>query len=124
VDRGMAGDVRGIMRQRAQGEGVLVNILTLAQQFQHEVAAANVMHQIAELYAAEGIVAQVLDDGAAIGVGMRLGDLLFRESGIALQKEGTKGVSPEQVNNLFVSQDGIRGRAAAAHEQDEKERQA
>ena len=68
------------------------------------------MHQIAELRAAEGIVAEVLDDGAAIGVGMRLGELFLRESGIALQQEGAESVGPEQVNDLFVGQNGIRGR--------------
>ena len=54
VDRRVAGDVRRVVRQSAQGEGVLVNILTLAQQLEHEVAAADVVHQIAELRAAEG----------------------------------------------------------------------
>ena len=51
---------------------------------------------------------------------MCLGELLFGESGIALQQQGTESVSPEQVNDLFVGQNGIRGRAAAAHEQNEK----
>jgi hypothetical protein len=55
------------------------------QQFADEVAAADVVHQTAELPVTKWIVAEVLDDGAAVGVGMGLGDLLFRQAGIALQ---------------------------------------
>jgi hypothetical protein len=43
----------------------------------NEVTAANVVHQIAEFHAAKGIVAQVLDDGAAIGVAVCLLELVF-----------------------------------------------
>ena len=87
VDRRVAGDVGRIVRQGAQREGVLVGILALAQQFTNKVAAADVVHQVAEFPAAERVVAEVLDDGAAIGVGMRFLDLVFRESGISLQQE-------------------------------------
>jgi len=73
----LAGDIRSIVRKRAQGKGVLVCILTLQQQLLNEVTAANVVHQIAEFHAAKGIVAQVLDDGAAIGVAVCLLELVF-----------------------------------------------
>ena len=37
-----------------------------------------------EFNAAKWIVAEVLDDGAAVSVGMRLSDLIFRQPWIAL----------------------------------------
>ena len=83
------------MRQGAEREGVLVDILAFEQQFADEIAAADVMHQTAELRAAEWVVAEVLDDSTAIGVGMGLDDLVFRKSGISLEQEGTDLVSPE-----------------------------
>jgi hypothetical protein len=43
-------------------QSVLVGILTLMKQFQNKISAANIVNQVAEVFAAEGIVAQVLDD--------------------------------------------------------------
>src|SRR5713226_9456025 len=87
VDGRMAGDIRGIVRERTQGEGVLVRILALQYQLVNKVTAADVVHQIAEFHTAEGIVAKVLDDGAAIGVSVRLLKLLFRERWKSLKKK-------------------------------------
>ena len=83
----MAGDVRRIMGQRAQGKCVLIGIAALRQQFTNEVSATNVVHQVAEFDAAEWIVAQVLYNGPAIGVGMSFFELLFGEPRIALEDE-------------------------------------
>jgi hypothetical protein len=74
----MTGDVRGIVGQSAQSEGVLIDILTFPKQLDNEVSTANVVRQIAEFPAAEWVVAEILDDGASIGVGMRLLELVFR----------------------------------------------
>ena len=78
VNGRMAGDVGGIVRQRAQGKGVLVGILTLREQLANEIAAANVVHQIAEFDAAKRIVAKILNDGAAIGISVRLREFGLR----------------------------------------------
>ena len=56
------------------------------QELANKISAANVMHQVAEIPAAERIVAEILDDGASIGVGMRLFDLVIRKSRISLEK--------------------------------------
>ena len=77
IDGGMSGDIGRVVRESAKGEGVFVDILAFEQQLAHEVAAADVVHQAAEFRAAEGVVPEVLDDGAAIGVGMGLGDLVL-----------------------------------------------
>src|SRR4029077_11653366 len=79
VDRRMAGDIRGVVRQRPQREREFVRILALREQLSHEVSAADVMHQIAEFHAAKREVTKVLNDGAAISVAVRLLDLVFRE---------------------------------------------
>ena len=57
VDRGVAVDVRRIVRKRTQGEGVLVGIPAFKQQLPDKVPAANIMHQVAEVLAAERVVA-------------------------------------------------------------------
>ena len=78
VHRRMAGDIGGIVCQRAKSKGVLVRVLALQQQFQNEVTAANVVHQIAELHTAKRIVAKILNDGAAIRISVGLLQLVFR----------------------------------------------
>ncbi len=44
IDRRMAGDIRRIVCERAQREGVLVRILALQQQLSNEITAADVVH--------------------------------------------------------------------------------
>ena len=120
VDRRVAGDIRRIVRQGAQREGVLVDILAFEQQLANKVSAADVMHQVAEFPAAERVVAEILDDGASVGVGMGLPDLVFRQSRISLEQQGSDLIGPEQVHDFLVRQNGVCGRTAAAHEHDEK----
>jgi len=60
----------------------------------NKIAAANVMHQIAELLTAEWIVAKILNHGAAIGVGVSFFELIVRKSGIFLKKKRLDFVSP------------------------------
>ena len=38
------------------------------------------MHQVTEFSVAEGVVAEILDDCASVGVGMGFSDLVFRQS--------------------------------------------
>ena len=109
------------MRQGSQGEGILIDILALEQQFANKVSAADVMHQVAEFFAAEWVVAEILNDGAPVGVGMRLFDLVFRQPRISLEQQGPDLVGPDEVHDFLVRQNGIRRRTAAAHEHDEEE---
>ncbi len=119
VHRRVPCDVRCVVRQCAQRKGVLVGILTLFDEFEHEVAAAHIVHQVAELLIAEGIVAHVLDDCSAIRIGVRLPHLLVREPGIARQDHRPQLIVPQQIDNLFVCEHGICVRATAADEQHE-----
>ena len=112
----MTGNVRRVVRQCAECKGVFVDVLAFEQQLANKVSAANVMHKVAEIPAAERIVAEVLNDGAAIGVGVRLFDLVFGKAGIAFQQKRADFVGPHQVHNLFMGQDGIGGRTTATHQ--------
>src|SRR5581483_5935066 len=117
----MTRDIRRIVRQRAQSEGVLVGILGLEQQLANEVAATDVMHQVAEFPAAERVVAKILDNGATVRVGMRLPDLVFRQSRISLEQEGLDLIGPEQVYDLLVRQNGVCERGSTAHQQNDND---
>jgi hypothetical protein len=66
------------------------------------------MHQIAEFSTAERVEAEILDNGAPVGVSMRFSDLVFRQSWISLEQEGSDLIGPEQVHDFFVRQNGIR----------------
>jgi len=76
------------------------------------------MRQIAELLVAEWVVAEVLDDGTAVGIGVRLRNLVLRQRRKSLEQEGPDLIFPEQVYDFLVRQDGIRKRATGAHQQD------
>ena len=84
----MAGDIRGIVCQRAESKGVLVRVLALQQQFSNEVTTSNVVHQIAELHTAKRIVAKVLYDSAAIGISVSFLHLVFRQAGNRFRRSG------------------------------------
>ena len=76
VDRRVTCDIRRVVRQGAQCEGVLIDILALEQQLVNKVSTADVMHQVAEFSVAEWVVTEILDDGASVRVGVGLPDLI------------------------------------------------
>ena len=90
----MTGDIRCVVRQCAQREGVLVDVLAFKQQLSNEISAANVMHQVAEFLTAKWVVAEILNDGAAIGISVRLFELVFRQPWISLAQQWSDLVSP------------------------------
>jgi hypothetical protein len=58
-----------IMRQCAQREGVLINVLSIPKERSYELSAAHIMGQIAEEVASVRTIAKVLDEGAAMTFG-------------------------------------------------------
>jgi hypothetical protein len=80
------------------------------------------MHQVAEFSTAERVVAEILDDGAAVCIGMRLPDLVLRKSRISHEQKGLDLIDPQQVNDFLVRQNGVCGQTVAAHQYDEKKR--
>jgi hypothetical protein len=102
------------MTKRSEGEGVFICILTLQQQFANEVSAANVMHEVAEFGAAERVVAQILYDGASVGIRMSFGDLRFCQRRESAQQQRPDIIRPNQIDDLLVRQNGVCGRATPA----------
>ena len=74
------------------------------------------MRQVAELLTAEWEVAEVLNDGAAVGIGMRLPNPVFRQRRKSLEKQRPDLIFPEQVDNFLMRQDGLCKRATAVHQ--------
>jgi hypothetical protein len=110
------------VRERSQREGVLVAILAFEQKFVDKVTAADLVRQIAELPVAERVVAKILNGRAAIGIGVRLRDLVLRKPGKVLSQKRLNLVGPEHVDSFLVSQHGVRGRSTAGHQHDEHNR--
>ena len=104
----MAVIVTGVMRQRPQRECILVEVLRLSNQVQYEVAAADVMSQIAVKRAAERIISQILNDASAVGIGVRLSQLIRGRGGKSLQEQRLYGTIPSGIDNGFVGENGVR----------------
>ena len=60
--------VADVMGQSPNGEGELVSILGIAKEVNDKVAGAHVVGQVGDELVAEGIVANILNDAACIGV--------------------------------------------------------
>jgi hypothetical protein len=73
----------------------------------NEVAAADVVSEIAEEFVAVGIVAEVLNDGATIGEGMSFAKIVGSGVGIAFEEEFLNIGFPCAVDDGFVGEDGI-----------------
>ena len=87
------------MRQCAQREGVLVEILRLTKQTGDEVAGVDVVSQIAEERAAERIITLVLDDAPPVSVGVCLYQLIAGGSGKSFQP-GVYGRIPKTESTM------------------------
>src|ERR1700761_6193826 len=67
------------------------------------------MGEVGEEAIAEGVVAEVLNGGAAIGVAAGDAELGFGETGVTSEQEGPDGLLPCEVDELFVALDGVGG---------------
>ena len=103
----MADTVRRVMRQRAQRECVLVDILRLTYQVRHEIPAARVVDQVAEKPASEGVIPHVLDDAASIGIGAGAQELVRRSLRKALYQQRPDGIVPGRIDDGLVRQHGV-----------------
>jgi hypothetical protein len=72
-----------------------------------EVAGADVVGEIGEEGVAEGVVAEVLNGAAAVGVGVSLQELRLGERWVLLEKDGADGRLPGDVDELLVGLDGV-----------------
>jgi hypothetical protein len=121
VDGGAVADgVADVVREGADGEGELVGGLRVVQKGEDEVPGADVVGEIGEEGVAEGVVAEVLDGAAAVGVGVGLLELGLGESGEVLEQDGADGLLPGEVDELLVGLDGVGDAAGGRQQEDEK----
>src|SRR2546429_5903283 len=99
--------VRGVMRERTDGEGVFVDILSVSQKRVDEVAVADIMREAAEKGAAVRVVAHILNDGAAVGVGLGPAQILLGCLRKFLLKERFDVRFPSRIDDGFVREDGV-----------------
>src|SRR3954447_12380677 len=109
------------MRQGSERKGVLVQILRFANERDDKVAAADIVREIAIERAAERIVAKVLDNTAAVGVGMRDYQIFGRGRREPFQQEGLDGAVPGGIDNGLVRQDRVRPGVPAGEERQQAE---
>lgn len=112
--------VADVMREGADGEGEVVGVLGVAEEAQYKVAGADVVSEVGEEGVAEGVVAEVLDGAAAVGIGVCLLKLGFGKVREAIEEDGTDGVLPGQVDDHFVGLDRERDAGRGRQDKDEQ----
>ena len=99
--------VGGVVGQSAQREGILVEVLRFANHVEHKIAAAHIVHQIAEEFAAERIIPHVLDDAAGVGVGVGLNQIFGGGLRPTFKKQRLDVLVPSRIDDGFVGENGI-----------------
>src|ERR1700722_9536059 len=97
------------MRQSPNRKPIFVDCVSVPEKPNDEVAAPHVMRKIAEELFAKRIVTHVLDGRAAVGIRMRLAQLLLRGSREASEQQRSYGIVPCQVDKFLVGKNGVRG---------------
>ena len=113
--------VRSVMGEGAECESVFREILRIVQQSLDEIAAADVMREIAEERAAVGIVAHVLNDGAPIGVGLRAAQIFLGGLRKFSQQQRLDVRLPCRINDGFVREHRVGTNGSRHHQQNGEE---
>lgn len=112
--------VADVMGERADGEGKLVGGAGVADERKDEVTGADVVGKVGEETIAEGVIAEVLDSAATVGIAMRFLQLGFGEVGVVFEEDGTNRLLPGEIDELFVGLDRVgsarRGGENEGHE--------
>src|SRR5271166_6319790 len=109
-----------IVREGPEREGVFVEVISIPQQGQYEIAASYVMNQVAEVLAPEWVVAEVLDDAAAIGVCVCFDNVIISRIGESTTQERLDSVSPYQIDDLLMGEYGITGHQMGSEQDEQK----
>jgi hypothetical protein len=99
--------VGGVMRQSTQRKGVLIQVFGLFDERDDEIAASDIVRQIAEELAPKRVIAHVLDDSAAINIGVGLQKFFRSRVGKACQEKRHNVVPPCRVDDSFVRQNAV-----------------
>ena len=115
----MADGVADVVGERADGKGELVGVAGVAEEIDDEIAGADVVGEIGEGRVAEGIVADVLNDTAAVGVSASVLKLGWGEGGITAEEKWNDGLLPGEIDELLVREEGVcAGRFAHGKDKD------
>ena len=104
---GMTDSVAEVMGEGADGECEVVGSFGFVEERADEVAAADVVEEVREVGFAERIVAEVLNEASAVGIGVRFAEFSGGEGREALKQEGLDGVGPGEVDDLLVGEDRV-----------------
>lgn len=104
---GVSDGVAEVVREGSDGEGEFVCGFGVAEEVDDEVSGSDVVGEVGEELVAEGVVAEILNGAAAVGVGMGLFDLGLGKGGEALEQEGADGLLPGEVDELLVGLDRV-----------------
>jgi hypothetical protein len=122
IDGGAVADgIANVVREGADGEGELVGGFGVVEQGENEISGADVVGEVGEELVAEGIVAEVLNGAAPVGVTMGLLKLGFGEGGEVLEEDGADGLLPGEVDELLVGLDGVWDCGGAGEEEGAEE---
>ncbi len=120
IDGGaVAYSVSDVMREGADGECELVGGVGVAKEADDKVAGSHVVSEVGEEGVAEGVVAEVLNGGAAVGEGVCLLELGFGEGGVLFEENGPDGLLPGEIDQLLMGLDGVRYGRGRREEQSE-----
>jgi hypothetical protein len=95
------------MRQSAQGKCVFIQVFGFCEKRKDEIAASDIMGQVAEEFAAKRIVTHVLDNRAAINIRMGLQEIFWVRIRETLQELRHNVVLPGCVDDRFMGQDRV-----------------
>ena len=91
------------MGQRAQREGEFVQGLRFPNQVRDKIAGAHIMHKVAEEDAAERVVAHVLDNASAVGIGVGFQEIFGSGLRIAAKEKGLDVAIPGRIDDGLMS---------------------
>ena len=85
---GVSDVVADVVRERSDGEGEFVGVMSVAKKAGDEVSRADIVGEVAKENIAEGKVAKILDGAATVSIRVSFAELVFAELAIAAEENG------------------------------------
>jgi hypothetical protein len=107
---GMTCVICGIVCECAQRKSIIIQLLRfarVAEECKNKIAASHIVGEIAEKDAAMRVIAQALNNGAAVGVPVCLVQFVWCGMWEALEQNGLDVGIPSRVNDGFMREHGV-----------------